>query len=732
MKKFPHYRQLDQMDCGPTCLLMIAKFYGKTFALQTLREKSFITREGVSLLGISNAAEEIGFRTMGVVLTYEQLKKERPLPCIVHWRQNHFVVVYEIRKRTVLIADPAIGLVNLPESNFLDGWNEMSADEAFDTQPKGVVLMLEPTPAFYQQAGDKKGVSLRFLWVYFIRYRALFGQLIMGLLAGSVIQLIIPFLTQAVVDVGVNQKNIPFLYMIFFAQLALYLFQTGISILQSWVLLHISTRINISLISDFLLKLMSLPLTFFDGKTTGDLLQRIGDHQRIESFLTSTTINTFFSVINLLVFSVVLIQYNLNVFTIYVVGSILYLGWVWFFLKYRRTLDYKSFAVSASNQSSIIQLISGMQEIKLHNAEKKMRWGWEAIQATLFRLNIRSLALNQFQSAGANGINELKNLSISFLVAKSVIDGHMTIGMMLAVQYIIGSLNAPLSQFISFIQGAQDASISVERLQEIHSHPSEEELDGEAITLFPVEKRIQLRNVSFSYEGPNGVPVLNEINLDILEGKVTAIVGTSGSGKTTLLKLLLKFYSPTKGEILLGNTNFNLFRINTWREKCGAVLQDGFIFSDTIARNIAVAEDHPDRLRLEQAVRTANIHEFIDSLPLGFKTKIGPEGTGLSQGQKQRLLIARAVYKNPEYLFFDEATNSLDANNERMIVENLTQFFKNRTVVIIAHRLSTVQHADQIVVLKDGKICELGSHNQLVNQKGAYYELVKNQLELAG
>lgn len=730
MKAFPHYRQLDQMDCGPTCLLMVAKFYGKTFSLQSLRERSFITREGVSLLGISNAAEDIGLRSLGVVITYEQLKKERPLPCIVHWRQNHFIVVYEIKNRKVFIADPAVGLATLPESSFLEAWSTPPTDTSSSEPRKGIALLLEPTPTFYQREGDKKGVSLQFLWVYLRRYYALFGQLILGLLAGSVVQLIVPFLTQAVVDVGINQKNTSFLYLIFTAQLVLYICQTGISVLQSWVLLHISTRINISLISDFLLKLMSLPLAYFDGKTTGDLMQRIGDHQRIESFLTSTAISTLFSIVNLVIFSIVLVQYNLNIFGVYVLGSTLYLGWVWFFLKQRRELDYKNFAVSASNQSSLIQLITGMQEIKLHNAEKKMRWGWESIQAKLFRLSIRSLALNQIQSTGASGLNELKNLAISFMVAKAVVDGQMTLGMMLAVQYIIGSLNAPLAQFIGFIQGAQDASISVERLQEIHGREAEDELGMEALTLFPVDRCIKLRNVSFSYEGANGLSVLNDINLDIPEGKVTAIVGTSGSGKTTLLKLLLKFYPPTRGEILLGNTNLNLFQNSAWRDKCGAVLQDGYIFSDTIARNIAVADDRPDRTRLEQSVRMANIHEFIDSLPLGFNTKIGAEGTGLSQGQKQRLLIARAVYKNPEYLLFDEATNALDANNERKIVENLSEFFQHRTVVVIAHRLSTVQQADQIVVLSDGRIREQGTHSQLVAQKGAYYELVKNQLEL--
>lgn len=728
MKSFPFFRQLEQMDCGPTCLLMISKYYGKSLSIQTIRNKSYISKDGVTLLNLSNAAEEIGFRTMGVVVSLSQLLEERPLPCIVHFRKNHFIIIHKIDKKFVYIADPAYGLTKLKHIDFAKGWGEPYNDDIQISATKGVALLLETSPKFYEQENEKSNLSLNFLWSYFFKFKRLFLQLLLGLIANSLILLIIPFLTQAIVDVGISKKDLSFLTVIFIAQFVLYLSQTGIGLVRSWILLHISSRINISLISNFLLRLTNLPISYFDGKSTGGILQRIGDHQRIESFLTSTTLDTFFSAFNLVIFSVILIQYDVTIFLIYIVGSSLYIAWIWLFLSGRRKLDYKNFDISASNQSSLIQIITGMQEIKLHNAEKKMRWDWESLQATLFKLNVKSLSITQLQTTGGNSINEVKNLILSFMVAKTVIEGNMTLGMMLSVQYIIGSLNAPLSQLISFIQSAQDAKISLERLKEIDGLKPES--DDALLSVFPTDKSIHLKNVSFSYEGPNGFNVLENINLTIPEGKVTAIVGTSGSGKTTLIKLLLKFYSPTAGDIFLGSSNLNLFKHNIWRSKCGSVLQDGFMFSDTIAKNIAISEDYIDFVKLGQAVKIANIHEFVDSLPLGFNTKIGAEGSGLSQGQKQRLLIARAVYKDPEYLFFDEATNALDANNERKIVENLANFFHNRTVIVIAHRLSTVQQADQIIVMEKGEIKEVGNHQQLINKKDTYYNLIKNQLNL--
>jgi ATP-binding cassette, subfamily B, bacterial len=727
MLKFPHYRQLDTMDCGPTCLRIIAKYYGKNYSLQTLREKSFISREGVSLLGISDAAESIGFRTLAAKIPFDKLKEEAPTPFIAHWRQQHFVVVYGFKKDKVLVSDPAHGLVKFTKKEFLDGWLS-DKDKGEET---GVVLLMETTPDFYSNEGEsisKTGFS--FLFRYLRPYRKFILQLFLGLLLGSILQLIFPFLTQSIVDVGINNQDINFVTLILIAQLMLYFSRTAVEFIRSWILLHIGTRMNISILSDFLIKLMKLPVSFFDTKMVGDLLQRIGDHKRIETFLTSSTLNILFSFVNLIIFGVVLAYYDLNIFAVFFIGSTLYVAWILVFLKKRRDLDYKRFDQMSSNQSNLIQLITGMQEIKLHNSEKQKRWEWERIQAKLFKVSMKSLSLNQYQEAGSTFINEVKNIFISFIAAKAVIDGEITLGMMLAIQYIIGQLNSPINQLVSFIHSSQDAKISLERLGEIHNKEDEEEDKVNKITIFPENQSLKLENLSFQYEGPHSEMVLKDINMIIPEGKITAIVGASGSGKTTLLKLLLKFYEPTTGELKLGDINLSNFSNRLWRDRCGAVMQDGFIFSDTIANNIAISDEIIDKSKLLYAVKTANIQEFIESLPLGYNTKIGGDGHGLSQGQKQRLLIARAVYKNPEYLYFDEATNALDANNEKVIMENLDKFFKNRTVVVVAHRLSTVKNADQIVVLHKGEITETGTHLELTKKRGDYYNLVKNQLEL--
>ncbi len=727
MFKFPHYRQLDKMDCGPTCLRIIAKYYGKSYSLQSLREKSFITREGVSLLGISDAAESIGFRTLSAKMPFDNLKEDAPTPFIAHWRQQHFVVVYGFKKDKVLVSDPAHGLVKYSKKEFLDGWLS-DKDKGEET---GVVLLLETTPDFYNTDGeviDKTGFS--FLFKYLRPYRKFIIQLFLGLLLGSILQLIFPFLTQSIVDVGINNQDINFVTLILIAQLMLYFSRTTVEFIRSWILLHIGTRINISILSDFLIKLMKLPVSFFDTKMVGDLLQRIGDHKRIETFLTSSTLNILFSFVNLVIFAIVLGYYDLKIFAVFFIGSALYVAWILIFMKKRRDLDYKRFDQMSSNQSNLIQLITGMQEIKLHNSEKSKRWEWERIQAKLFKVSMKSLALNQYQEAGSTLINEVKNIFISFIAAKAVIDGDITLGMMLAIQYIIGQLNAPIIQLVAFIHSSQDAKISLERLGEIHGTADEEEDKTNKVTIFPENRSVNIEDMSFQYEGPHSEMVLKNITMVIPEGKVTAIVGASGSGKTTLLKLLLKFYEPAAGEIKLGDINLTNFSNRLWRDRCGAVLQDGFIFSDTIANNIAVSDEYIDTEKLLDAVKTANIQEFIESLPLGYNTKIGGDGHGLSQGQKQRLLIARSVYKNPEYLYFDEATNALDANNEKVIMENLDKFFKNRTVVVVAHRLSTVKNADQIVVLQKGVITESGTHNELTKKKGDYYNLVKNQLEL--
>ena len=732
-KSFPSYTQLDVMDCGPTCLRMIAKHYGKHYTLETLRQHSFITREGVSMLGISDAAEHIGFRTTGVMISFEQLVKDVSLPCIVHWKQNHFVVVYEIKKdkkvgHRVYVADPALGLVKYDEADFKKCWYSTKRDE----EDKGTALLLQPGTEFFNQDDEKesKKRNLRFFLRYLTPYKSQLVQLTLGMLVISVLQLIFPFLTQALVDVGIRDGNISFITLILIAQLVVFVARLSVEFIRSWILLHMNTRINIALISDFLIKLMKLPLRYFDTKMTGDIMQRIGDHGRIESFLTGNSINTLFSFVNFFVFAFVLAYYNWMILGIFLLGNILYIVWVLLFMKYRRELDYKRFAQSAGEQSNLIQLITGMQEIKLNNCEKQKRWQWERIQVKLFKISIKGLVVGQLQQVGTIFFSQTTNIVVTFIAAKAVIDGQMTLGMMMALTYIIGQLSAPVEQFIGFARAFQDAQISLERLNEIHVKEDEEETIENKLSILPDKRDIIMENLSFSYDGADRDYVLNDINLRIPEKKVTAIVGASGSGKTTLIKLMLGFYEPNKGAIKIGETPLNIINPHLWRSKSGSVMQDGFIFSETIAQNIALGDENIDIEQLRHAVSVANIRDFIDSLPLGYNTKIGMEGVGVSQGQRQRILIARAVYKNPEYIFLDEATNALDANNEKEIMEHLHEFYKGKTVVVVAHRLSTVRDADNIVVLDQGMIVEEGSHKELAALKGKYYQLVKNQLEL--
>lgn len=725
MASFPFFQQHDTMDCGPTCLRMVAKYYGKNYTLEGLRQRCHISREGVNLLGISNAAEEIGFKTVGVHISFQKLKDEAPMPCIVHWQQNHFVVVYAIKRGKVYIADPATGLLKYTEKEFLNGWISRH-----DNGEEGIALLLEPQPAFYAEEGDNiDKAKLSFIMQYLRPYRKLIGQLLIGMLMGTLLQLIFPFFTQSIVDYGIGNSNLNFVTLILVAQLSLYVAQTAVEFLRSWILLHISARINISIISDFLIKLMKLPIGFFDTKMMGDLLQRIDDHQRIESFLTSTTLNTLFSFFSFIVFTVILAFFSSRILVVFLIGSALYVLWVLLLLKYRRELDHKRFEQASAEQSNLIQMITGMQEIKLNNCEKQKRWDWENIQAKLFKINIKSLKLSQWQHSGSIFINETKNILISYISARAVINGDMSLGMMMAVQTIVGQLNAPISQMIVFLQGAQDAKISLERLGEIHNKPDEIDDSNNRTSIFNNDGNIEIEDLSFRYDSLSDV-VLDEVNLVIPKGKVTAIVGMSGSGKTTLVKLLLGFYPPTSGNIRIGGVNLKNIDPQVWRSHCGTVMQEGFIFSDSIARNIAIGEDYIDEQRLFHAAKVANIQDMIESLPLGYNTKIGQEGNGISQGQKQRILIARAVYKNPDFLFLDEATNSLDANNERVIMDNMQAFFEGKTVVVVAHRLSTVRNADQIVVINHGKITEMGTHEALTAKHGEYYTLVKNQLEL--
>ena len=725
---FPHYKQKDSQDCGPTSLKIIARFYSKIVDIQKLRLYAENTRQGTTLLNLSDAAEKIGFRTLGVKIDLPTLA-EVPLPCILHWNNNHYTVLYKIKKHKYLTSDPAIGLIEYNQEEFLKFW---IGNNATETTEEGIALLLEPTPKFYQSEFEEESKNVfgfGLLFKYIFPYKSFIIQLSIGLLAGSLLQLVFPFLTQSVVDVGIQNQNISFVYMVLIAQLFLFFGRTALELIRSWILLHLSARINISLISDFFIKLMNLPISFFDVRMTGDIMQRINDHHRIERILTTSSLDVLFSLMNMVIMGGVLAYYNLKIFAVFFVGSLLYFVWVTLFLKRRAKLDYKRFAEVSQEQSKVIELINGMQEIKLHNAEKQKRWGWEFIQARLFKVSIKGMVLEQTQTIGSNFINELKNIIIIFLSAKLVIDGQITLGMMMAISSIVGNLNGPIVQLINFIREAQDAKISLARLSEIHEKEDEVQNDDEKTNDIPKNADLILKDVSFRYIGSD-VNVLDNLNLTIPSNKITAIVGTSGSGKTTLMKLLLKFYEPNSGIISINKTELSKISQKPWRNHIGSVMQEGYIFNDTIANNIAIGVDIIDKKRLLYAADVANIKDFIEEYPLGFNTKIGMEGVGMSTGQKQRLLIARAVYKNPEMLFFDEATSALDANNEKEIMRKLDIFFKNKTVVVIAHRLSTVMNADQIVVLEKGKIIEIGNHESLVAKKGSYFELVRNQLQL--
>ncbi len=720
-------RQLDGKDCGPACLRMVAGFHGKKIPIQDLRDRCHITSDGVSLLGISDAAESIGFKTIGLKLTLYQLCREAHLPCIVHFNQNHFVVVVKAGKKSIQVADPAVGLKRYS----VDEFNKCWISSTTFGQDIGLCLILEPTPEFFGLPDDPgTRNSFGFLFKYFRPHRQFYFQLILGLLVGSVILLIPPFLTQAVVDIGISNQDIGFIYLVLIAQLLLIAGRTSIEFIRSWILLHVSTRINVSLISDYLIKLMRLPARFFDTKRTGDILQRMGDHSRIESFLTQSTLGILFSIFNLIVFSTILAIYSLKILSIFLLGSIIYIGWIVLFLKKRRELDQRKFIQLSNNQNSIIQLVAGIQEIKLNNCETQKRWEWEFIQAKIFRIKVKGLTLLQYQHVGSVVINESKNVIITFLAARAVIEGQMTLGVMFAVQFILGQMNGPVEQLIGFFHSTQDARMSLERLSEVHNYPEDNAGKPEFLQPIPERLAFKVTDLNFYYEGPHSPLILSDININILQNKTTAIVGASGSGKTTLLKLLLGFYQPVSGEVRLGGIPLNRIDTRQFRSKCGVVMQDGYIFPDTIAGNIALGDENTDTPRLVEAVRLSNAYEFISSFPLGFNTKIGAEGRGLSQGQKQRILIARAIYKNPQILFFDEATNSLDAVNERTILENLNDFFVGRTVLVIAHRLCTVKNADQIIVLNKGKVVEQGSHEELILNKSYYFELVRNQLEL--
>ena len=716
------------MQCGVACLQMICRYYKGRYSTATLHHYCFATNEGVSLLGISDAAKKLGLRTVCGRITVNQLNASS-LPCILHWNQNHFVVLYKIRRgKTFYIADPGKGKIRYTKEEFKSHWISTTSQG----EEKGVAMFLEPTPEFGRLEGDEaEGIhSFRFLMGYLKQYRQYFVQIALGLLVGSLLQLILPFLTQAIVDLGIKHQDIRLIWLILLGELMIVVGRTSTDFIRRWLLLHISMRINISLVSDFFIKLLKLPMSFFDTKLMGDLLQRMSDHSRVQSFLTNQTLSVMFTTLSFLIFGVILAYYNLSIFAVFLAGSALYGIWIATFLQRRKVLDYELFEKQAINQNKTYQFITSMQEIKLQDCERRRRWEWEDVQADLFGVQMKSLKLQQTQEAGSIFINEVKNIVITVLAATAVINGQMTLGMMLAVQYIIGQLNSPVEQLMSFIYSLQDVKISLERINEVHAAKNEES-GKDTKKGFPSEDRsIGIEDMDFKYDPHALRNTLEGISFRIPAGKVTAIVGASGSGKTTLVKLMLGYYPVMKGQITIGGEDINSYNLKWWRRQCGVVMQDGVIFSESIARNIAVDDGEVDVDRLEQAARIANIHDYVMSLPLKYNTLIGRDGVGLSQGQKQRILIARAVYKNPSFIFLDEATNALDAKNERAIVENLDRFYQGRTVVVVAHRLSTVKNADQIIVLDNGKVVETGNHASLIEKQGAYYNLVKNQLEL--
>ena len=730
-KKFPHYNQYDTADCGPACLRMIARYYGMEYSAEMLRRHCYISREGVSMLGISEAAEYIGFETAAVKITFKQLSEEGVFPCILHWNQKHFVVCYGIEKcryggYKIHISDPASQRLTYTKDEFERCW--IGPNNGNDCY--GVALMLEPGEKFGKVPEERKknGLCIRSFWGYLTPYRSMIGQLMLAMLVGSLIQLVLPFLSQAMVDQGINGRDMDIITMILMAQLFFFMSTLSIDYIRSWITLHMNTRIDISLIADFLIKLTAMPLQFFDSRMTGDILQRIGDHGRIKNFLLGNSIRIVFSMVNFLVYLCILAYYNMTVLGIFVAGNALYVAWVSFFMRYRRELDIKRFSQSAIEQSKMIQLVQGMQDIKLNNCERQKRWEWERIQVQLFKIGLDGLRIEQIQQSGSVFFTQTTHILIYYIAARAVVEGGMTLGMMMSLSYIIGQVSAPISEFIGFARGFQDAKISLERLNEVHSQDDEETGIEVKRTELPHDRDIEIEHLSFSYNGSEQELALKDISLHIPAHKVTAIVGESGCGKTTLVKLLQGFYDPTRGSIRVGGTALSDINPHVWRASTGSVMQDSFIFSDSIADNIAVNAEESDRERIKYAGRIARIDDFVASLPLGYDTVIGMEGKGISQGQRQRILIARAVYKNPEYIFLDEATNSLDAINEAAIMDNLQKFYEGRTVVISAHRLSTIREADQIVVMEKGEIVERGKHQELLERKGVYYELVRNQI----
>lgn len=721
-KRFPTEYQMDSQDCGPACLKMIAKHFGRFYSLQMLRDKCGISNNGVSLLDLSHGSESIGLRSLPIKCTVENLVNDVPLPAIIHWKDEHFVVVYYATKKYIYVSDPAKGKIKYTISEFIKGWYKKN-------EKRGVALAVEPM-ADFRQTATEKAMALKTatsILNYFIPFKKDFAVIFGIMLLVTALQAILPFISKAVIDVGIKTRDIDFINMILFGNIMILLSVTIFNIVRDWILMHITSRVNIALISDYLIKLMKLPITFFENKLLGDILQRAQDHERIRTFIMNNSLSVVFSALTFIVFNIILAIYNTYIFLIFIAGSLLYIGWVLLFLSIRKKLDWEYFELVSKNQSYWVETVAAIQDIKLFNFEKIRRWKWEEIQARLYKVNKRVLAVTNTQNLGAQFIENIKNMGIVFFCATAVIKGDITYGVMISTQFIIGMLNGPLIQFINFIISAQYAKISFLRMNEIRELNNEEEDDVHNNNILPENRNIVVQNVHFQYN-QNLPMALQRINLVIPQNKITAFVGGSGSGKSTLLKLILRLYKPSYGEIKMGGMNVENISLRQWRDMCGVVMQDGKIFSDTVLNNIVMGDENPDYNRVREVCRIAQIEDEINTMPKGFETLVGEKGRGLSGGQRQRLLIARALYQNPQFLFLDEATNALDAINEQKIVAALNGAFKDRTVILVAHRLSTIRNADQIVALNNGNIVEIGDHETLIARKGYYYNLVNSQL----
>lgn len=728
MASFKHIFQTDSMDCGAACLCMIARHYGKNYSLEFFRKNAFIGKEGISMLGLSMAAEKAGMHSLCAKISIEQLANEIILPCILHWDNKHYVICHKVsgkKNLTFHICDPAFGCMKVCQKELYRHW----ISGKFEGEEVGVAMQIEPGINFHNK-GIKKAphkFSMKYFLKYIMPHKWSILQLLLGALVLISLGYISPFISQAIVDIGILKKDLAFIILMVIAQIIINTSKTIIIFFQSWISLRMNTIINVNLVSNYLNKLSQMPMSFFESKTMGDILQRIGDHDRIKSFLMNDTINVIFSITTFIAFVVVLGIYNIHILSIFLLGNAVYVTWVLSFMKYRKELDNKAFHESALLQNNMVQFIQGMQEIKLNCIEREKCWEWEHLQARLYKISRKAMLLGQIQSAGSLIFSSTTGVVLSYITAQKVVTGEMTLGMMTSLSFILGQVAAPIGSFIGFAQRYQDAKISLERLADIHSQDDEHKEYEEKKSILPKDKNIILNKVSFSYSGNINNLVLKNISIQIPQNKITAIVGKSGCGKTTLIKLLQGLYKPLSGEIMIGDTVLENINKYVWRNHIGAVMQDGYIFSDSISKNITL-HNEVDIQKLESVLKAVNLNDFIQSLPHGYDTKIGNDGMQLSQGQRQRILLARILYRKPQVVFLDEATNALDTQNEFYIMNNIRELLYNHTIIIVAHRLSTIKKADNIIVIDNGEVIEQGTHERLLEQKGTYFQLINTQL----